>query len=1053
MKKRFIWIAYLGLGALGGLAYYALPPVAKSGPFFNLLGLSSVAALAIGIRLHRPEGRLPWVLVAVGQALFIAGDVITYNYPKLFGSDIPFPSIGDVFYLGVYPCLIAGILVMIRRRSPARDRDSLIDSLIVTIGVGLLSWTFLMAPYAHDHTLSLPVKLVSIAYPLMDVLLLAVTVRLSVGGGKREPAFYLLAAGVVALLATDAAYGLVQLSGVIYQNGGPLEAGWLSFYLLWGAAALHPSMRSVAEPTPDKAVRFPIRRLILLAGASLIAPAVQAIQVARGQAIDTPVVVGSSVCIFLLVVVRMEGLVRKHEQAEARERALREAGAAFVSATTRDELYGAANQATRELVGDESAIGLYLKSDSPDRIALVAATGLWGGGLEDHQISTGELPERIRSELLARRPIGIAGLDSGLRELFRSGPEAQFLYLAPLFVFDQLGGLVAVASAMELPIAQRNSLEALASQTALAVESALLTEDAHFRQSEARFASLVQNSSDMVTVILADSSIRYQSPSIERVMGYQVEELLGARLIEYLIHPDDVPRIVALLAEFTGQQDHAPELVEFRWRHRDGRWLHVESLWSDLSLDPNVGGIVMNTRDISERKLFEQQLQHQAFHDSITGLANRALFRDRVEHSLQRQQRDGRAAAVLFMDIDDFKTVNDSLGHAAGDQVLRVVGDQINSSIRAGDTAARLGGDEFAVLLEDADYGRAVEVAERIMDSLVTPVRVDGKDLSVRVSIGIAIGDDDLKGARAADDLLRNADMAMYTAKNQGKSRFQLFEPTMHDRALHRLELKADLQRAVENEEFTLYYQPILVLQTGEVSGFEALIRWNHPRRGLVQPLEFIPLAEETGLIIPIGRWVLSQACRQGVWLREQSSPNRPLSVAVNLSARQLQHSELVAEVRTALEESGLEPSSLILEITETVMMHDMDMSIARLTELKGLGVRLAVDDFGTGYSSLNYLRQFPVDILKVDRSFIGGINAGGEEAALTDAIITLANTLGLSPVAEGIERSEQQRKLLELQCELGQGFLFAKPLPPEELVRYLDEYVKSRQPEQISQN
>jgi len=1049
--KRFLWIAYLGLGALGGCAYYFVPPMAKSGPFFNVLGLSSVVAIAVGIRLNRPDRRLPWVLLAAGQALFIAGDVITYNYPKLFGTDIPFPSVGDVFYLGVYPCLIAGILVLVRRRNPGGDRDSLIDSLIITIGVGLVSWTFLMAPYAHDHTLSVPVKLVSIAYPLMDVLLLAVTVRLAVGGGRREPAFYLLAFGVMALLATDAAYGLVQLSGVIYQNGGPLEAGWLSFYLLWGAAALHPSMRSVSEPAPDRPARFPRRRLVLLAGASLMAPAVQAIQVARGKAIETPVVVSASIAICLLVVTRMEGLVRRHEQSEARERALREAGAAFVAVTTREELYTAASQATLELVGDESAIGLYLKSDTSDRISLVAAAGRWKADQDDHQLMIASLPDRIRSELTRRRAVEIRNLEPDLRELLRAGPEARFLSIPPLFVSDQLGGLLAVASANELPLALRHSLDALASQTALAVESAMLTEDRHRRQSEARFASLVQNSSDMVTVILADSTIRYQSPSVERVMGYEAEELVGARLIEYLIHPDDVPRIVALLAEIRGQPDRAPELVEFRWRHRDGRWLHVESLWSDLSLDPNVGGIVLNTRDISERKLFEQQLSHQAFHDSITGLANRALFKDRVGHSLARQQRDGRSAAVLFTDIDDFKTVNDSLGHAAGDQVLRVVGDQITSSIRAGDTAARLGGDEFAVLLEDADYTRAVEVAERIMAALESPIRIDGKDLSVRVSIGIAIGDDDLKGSEAADDLLRNADMAMYTAKNKGKYRYQLFEPTMHDRALHRLELKADLQRAVENMEFTLYYQPILVLQTGAVSGFEALIRWNHPRRGLVLPLEFIPLAEETGLIIPIGRWVLGEACRQGVWLRDQSPPGRPFSVAVNLSARQLQHAELVAEVREALEESGLEPSSLTLEITETAMMHDMELSISRLRDLKELGVMLAIDDFGTGYSSLNYIRQFPVDILKVDRSFIGGINSGGEEAALTDAIIALANTLGLSPVAEGIERPEQHRRLLELQCDLGQGFYFARPLSPEQLPDYLAQYMSSRTPDRVA--
>jgi diguanylate cyclase (GGDEF)-like protein/PAS domain S-box-containing protein len=879
---------------------------------------------------------------------------------------------------------------------------------------------------------------VSIAYPLMDFLLLGVTVRLAVGAGKREPAFYLLAAGVVALLVTDVAYGLIQLSGVIYENGGPLEAGWLSFYLLLGAAALHPSMGSIPEPAPERKTRFPRRRLVLLAGASLIAPTVQAVQVARGEAIETPVVVGVSIAIFLLVVVRMEGMVRRHEQAEARERALREAGAAFVAATTRDELYSAATDATRVLAGQESSISLYVRTAPGDHMELVAAAGRRAPSDEPPPILIHALPTWIGSQLAAQRAVEVRAPEPALAAAFGLDWQARFLYLSPLFVADQMGGLVAVARSTAFSQAQLHGLDALASQTALALESALLTEDAHRRQSEARFASLVQNSSDVVTVILADSTIRYQSPSVERVMGYRPEDLVGTRLIEYMVHTDDVPRIVSLLAEFGGERSRGPELVEFRWRHKDGRWLHVESLWSDLSLDPNVGGIVLNTRDISERKLFEQQLSHQAFHDSITGLANRALFRDRVEHALSRQQRDDRNVAVLFMDIDDFKTINDSLGHAAGDQVLEVVGDRIFDSIRTADTAARLGGDEFAVLLEDADYTRAVEVAERIMAAQERPIRLEDKELTVRVSIGIAIGHEDRRGGQGADDLLRNADMAMYTAKSQGKSRYQLFEPTMHDRAIHRLELKADLQRAVENDEFTLYYQPIMLLEGGVVSGFEALIRWNHPRRGLVPPLEFIPLAEETGLILSIGRWVLHEACQRGVWLREQWPVDPPLTIAVNLSARQLQAPGLVAEVREALELSGLAPSSLVLEITETVMMQDMDLSILKLQQLKDLGVRLAIDDFGTGYSSLNYLRQFPVDILKVDRSFVGEVTGRGEEAALTDAIISLANTLGLSAVAEGIELEEQYERLLEMKCDLGQGFYFARPMAEEDLVGFL---------------
>jgi diguanylate cyclase (GGDEF)-like protein len=412
-----------------------------------------------------------------------------------------------------------------------------------------------------------------------------------------------------------------------------------------------------------------------------------------------------------------------------------------------------------------------------------------------------------------------------------------------------------------------------------------------------------------------------------------------------------------------------------------------------------------------------------------------------VTHALERQERDQRPVSVLFMDLDDFKTVNDSLGHAAGDGLLGEVGERIREILRAPDTAARLGGDEFAVLLEDSGDGiGAADVADRLIQSLDAPFHLENKEVFVRASIGIAVaepGDHEIDDVEA---LMRNADVAMYMAKERGKNRYQMFEPEMHETALRRLELKADLQRALEHGEFILNYQPVIELDTGRISGVEALIRWIHPDRGLVPPLDFIPLAEETGLIVPIGRWVLREACTYAAGLYERFPSDHPLHMAVNLSAKQLARADIVDDIRAIMQETGIDPSSLILEITESVMMADMDLSIARLTELKELGVQIAIDDFGTGYSSLNYVRRFPVDILKVDKSFIDGVSEGGESSALTAAVIELAGILNLKPVAEGIERVDQLERLLELHCELGQGFYFAKPLESASLEELLAE-------------
>jgi diguanylate cyclase (GGDEF)-like protein len=428
---------------------------------------------------------------------------------------------------------------------------------------------------------------------------------------------------------------------------------------------------------------------------------------------------------------------------------------------------------------------------------------------------------------------------------------------------------------------------------------------------------------------------------------------------------------------------------------------------------------------LAELTALKEELRHRAFHDSLTGLPNRMLFTERVAHALTHRERHDAPLAVLFVDLDDFKTINDSLGHTAGDQVLQIVADRLRTCLRPSDTVARLGGDEFGILLDDmADTGDALLAAERILAALSQPAFKEGREVSIRASLGITL---DAHG-QTAETLLRNADLAMYMAKRRGKSRYQVFEASMHAEMVERLELTAHLTRAIDQREFVLEYQPIINLGTGAMEGIEALVRWRHPDRGLLAPAEFIPLAEETGLIVPLGWAILKEACaRTARWRGSGSQP--PLAVSVNLSPKQLTDPELVAGVRATLSESGLDPSALILEITEDVLMHEVETTMRAMRELKALGVRLAIDDFGTGYSSLSYLERFPVDMLKIAKTFVDGLEGGVEGSTLVEAVIRLGEALGLRTVAEGIETAEQRDRLRGLRCEQGQGFLFARPL------------------------
>jgi diguanylate cyclase (GGDEF)-like protein/PAS domain S-box-containing protein len=553
------------------------------------------------------------------------------------------------------------------------------------------------------------------------------------------------------------------------------------------------------------------------------------------------------------------------------------------------------------------------------------------------------------------------------------------------------------------------------------------------------FRSLVQNSSDVVTVMDVNGVIRYQTPSVQRVLGHDPALMLGTTLAS-LMRPADARRLEDALAAAAAQPDSV-QTLEFPLWHRDGRWRETETTVTSLVDEPHVRGIVLNTRDVSERRRLQNELMHQAYSDALTGLANRALFRERTRVALSTAGTS--EVAVLFLDLNGFKAVNDTQGHAVGDRLLSLVGQRLKNSVRPGDLVARLGGDEFGILVTgDSAEDGAVWVADRVRRVLAHDFELDGRQVTLGAAIGIALNE---SGAESADQLLSNADLAMYRAKSSERSDFVRFEAAMHEDLLARVQAEADLRNAVNQGDLVLHFQPIVELDSGDVVGVEALARWTHPVRGIIEPSEFIDVAEQTGLVDRIGAWAIDECARHAArWQQYAQEPGGQFRIAVNVSARQLTPG-FPEVVRSALRRNGVTGSVLTLEVTESVLMDRPEEVIEILREVKELGVRIAVDDFGTGYSSLSYLARFPVDVLKIDRSFVEHVTTRSEKSELARTIVQLSRSLGLITVAEGIETPEQHVHMQEMGCPLGQGFLFAKPMPADGVDGFMADRTRSR--------
>jgi diguanylate cyclase (GGDEF)-like protein/PAS domain S-box-containing protein len=989
MTIRRLVCAYGAWMAALTVAYYALP--SARGVSAASAALTGSAAIIYGVRRYQPARRWAWLLLAASLPLSAAARLV-YLLPGPVGALRPSYVAAYVLHVAMAIALLAALLGLARLRG--RGRLQLIDAAILLLGAGLLAGVLIALPYATAADIPTIQALARVGYVLRDVLILTAAVHL-VTSVRWTATVALIFAGTVGFLTQDLLFRIARIRGELLI-GTVVDLGWLFFFASVGAAALVPSMAALGAPgRPGPQASLSLRLGLVAAAASLpfallLIGAFGSPQSFSGSPQREPVIAVISSLILSLVLARMVGVALQLRRQVAGERVLREGIGDIGAAADLDAVAGALTSAVRHL--------------APAGVA--CEVSIDAAGAEAGQVQT-------------RPP------DSAQTAAFPLGPDRSAAPSAGLILRVTMSDRTALA-------ALRPRLQVLAAQAAAVLERIRLNEEIIRRSNEAHFRTLVANSADVILMLDDEDRIELASPSAVSIFGSR--PLQGVWLPDLIAEADRAGARQLLIRARAGTHEWV-SLSDWAVRGPGGVSRALEVTARHVSDEASVRGLVVTLRDVTEQRRLEQALTEGALHDPLTGLANRLQTRQRIGQAVDRAARSGTVAGLLLIDLDDFKMVNEQLGHEAGDAVLKAVGHRLREAVPPGCLAARVGGDEFSVVVEPAADAAAVdEVALKVVAALSRPIQLRHHVVPGSVSVGVATTAE----ADSATDLSRNADLSLYAAKAAGRGQWRHYDPSVRSAIVDRLELRTSLSSALKHGALTLEYQPIVRLGTGSTAGFEALLRWNHPTRGQLSPDAFIEIAEESGDIIPIGDWALATAAREAQrWA--STLPDDPPFVAVNVSARQFRSHGFVDRVRRVLAETGLAPQRLHLEITESLLLRDDERVWQDLQRLRDLGVRIAIDDFGTGYSALSYLRQVPLDLVKLDRQFVHTMSLSNQQRDLVAGIVGLAKILRLAVVAEGIETEIERDLAVSVGCRFGQGFHFARPMPAESAQRWLE--------------